>query len=291
MSGGVRFAVGLPTVGLFGDPELLVSLAVEAESFGWDGVFMWDHVLYHQSDWPVADPTVTMAAIAASTSGLRLGVLMTAAARRRVGKLAREIASLDALSGGRLVFGVGLGSMEREFSAFGEPDDPSVRAERLDETLSVLDRLWSGREVTFHGRHVQVDGVRMLPVPVQRPRPPVWCAGRWPARAPFRRAARWDGVMPTHASFGRATTMPPGVLAEIVAYVEAHRPRGDGPDQPFDIALEGTTSGRRRSQDAQAVAPYVAAGLTWWVEALGWWRGDVAAARTRIRQGPPARPS
>ncbi|MGF7238460.1 MAG: LLM class flavin-dependent oxidoreductase [Frankia sp.] len=141
--GAVRFAVGLPNVGLFGQPDLLVSLAAEAERYGWDGVFLWDHLLYREPNWPVADPTVTIAAIAASTSRLRLGVLMTAAARRRVGKLAREVAALDVLSRGRLVFGVGLGSIEREFSAFGEASDAATRAERLDETLSVLDGLWS----------------------------------------------------------------------------------------------------------------------------------------------------
>ncbi|MGF7234160.1 MAG: LLM class flavin-dependent oxidoreductase, partial [Frankia sp.] len=236
--GAVRFAVGLPNVGLFGQPDLLVSLAAEAERYGWDGVFLWDHLLYREPNWPVADPTVTIAAIAASTSRLRLGVLMTAAARRRVGKLAREVAALDVLSRGRLVFGVGLGSIEREFSAFGEASDAATRAERLDETLSVLDGLWSGREVTFHGRHLHVDAVRMLPVPVQRPRPPIWCAGRWPARAPFRRAARWDGMMPTHASFGRGTTMPPETLAEIVAYVHTQRLDRDEAGRPFDVAVE-----------------------------------------------------
>jgi alkanesulfonate monooxygenase SsuD/methylene tetrahydromethanopterin reductase-like flavin-dependent oxidoreductase (luciferase family) len=280
----IRCAVGLPNVGIFGDPVLLAGLARDAEDAGWDGVFVWDHVLYHDPAAAVADPTVTAAAVAAATSRVRLGILMTAMPRRRVAKLARETASLDVLSGGRLVVGAGLGSMPAEYAAFGEDPDPRVRADILDETLAALEELWSGKEVNRHGRHVRVDGVRMLPVPLQRPRPPVWCAGRWPARRPFRRAARWDGVLPTHADYGRGRTMPPEVLREIVGYVRAHRADGAG---PFDVAVEGGTDGARPDRGGAEVARYGDAGLTWWVEALGWWRGDMADARARIRQGPP----
>jgi alkanesulfonate monooxygenase SsuD/methylene tetrahydromethanopterin reductase-like flavin-dependent oxidoreductase (luciferase family) len=292
-----RFAVGLPNVGIFGDPVLLTELAGQAERAGWDGVFLWDHVLYHD-DWPVADPTVTIAAIAATTTRIRLGVLVAAVPRRRIGKLAREVASLDVLSGGRMVFGAGLGSMPSEYHAFGEPDDPRVRAAKLDESLTALDALWTGGPVTMHGEHVTVDRVRMTPTPLQRPRPPVWCAGRWPARAPFRRAARWDGVIPTHAEYGRPTTMPPQTLAEIIRYVHAHRaaqppapPPAAGaagpPGRPFDVAVEGATDASSPDRGAATVRPYLAAGLTWWIEALGWWRGGLDDARVRVDAGPP----
>ncbi|HMA48007.1 MAG TPA: LLM class flavin-dependent oxidoreductase, partial [Frankiaceae bacterium] len=255
----LRCAVGLPNVGLYGDPLLLVALAEEAEQAGWDGVFVGDHLLYHDPSWPVADPTVTAAAAVARTARVRLGVLVTAVPRRRPAKLAREVASLDVLSGGRLVFGAGLGSMAAEYAAFGEPDDLRARAETLDEALDLMTALWSGEPVTFHGRHLRADGVRMLPTPVQRPRVPVWCAGRWPARAPLRRAARWDGVMPTHASYDRGRPMPPGELRRVVSYVAAHRDVA----APFDVALEGATDGGRPDRDAATVLPYVDAGLTW----------------------------
>jgi Coenzyme F420-dependent N5,N10-methylene tetrahydromethanopterin reductase and related flavin-dependent oxidoreductases len=159
---------------------------------------------------------------------------MTALPRRRVQVVAREIASLDALSGGRVVFGAALGSMDAEYAAFGESAALRDRAGRLDESLAVLDGLWSGREVRHHGRHLAVDGVRMTPT-LQQPRPPIWCAGRWPATAGFRRAARWDGVMPTHADYGKGTTMPPEILREVLAVVVAERGGLDG----FDVALEG----------------------------------------------------
>jgi alkanesulfonate monooxygenase SsuD/methylene tetrahydromethanopterin reductase-like flavin-dependent oxidoreductase (luciferase family) len=179
--------VGLPNVGEYGDPRLLVDLAQRAESAGWDGVFVWDHVAYRERGWPVADPYVTMAAIAATTARVRLGVMVSALARRRPWKLAREIASLDVLSGGRIVVGAGLGSQaHEEFAAFGEDPDPRVRAERLDEGLDILVGLLSGEPFAYRGRHYSVAETIFRPRALQVPRPPIWIAGRWPARRPFQ---------------------------------------------------------------------------------------------------------
>jgi alkanesulfonate monooxygenase SsuD/methylene tetrahydromethanopterin reductase-like flavin-dependent oxidoreductase (luciferase family) len=272
----VSFAVGLPNVGQFGDPGRLVALAVDAEAAGWDAVFLWDHVLYKESSWPVADPTTTIAAIALATSRVRLGVMVTALPRRRPWKVAREIGSLQQLSSGRTIFGAGLGSMPLEFSAFGEPSSHGERAKRLDEGLEVLTQLWSGKPVTHHGAYLSVDDVQMLP----KVEVPIWIAGRWPNRPPFRRAASFDGVMPTHVDYGKGQTMPPETLREVLAEVSAHRQ----PGLPrIDVALEGATD----PADSGHVQRYVEAGLTWWVEALGWWRGDVDNATQRVRAGPP----
>ena len=138
--------------------------------------------------------------------------------------------------------------------------------------------------MTVRGEYLTAVDVRMLPRPVQRPRIPVWCGGRWPAKAPFRRAARWDGVMPTHAGYGLGQTMPPEELRAVVQYTRQHR-TGDG---PFDVVLEGRTDGAAPGRGAAQVAPYLQAGLTWWIEALGWWRGSLQDAMNRVRQGPPA---
>jgi len=127
---GLRYAVGVPNVSEYGDPRLLVDLACRAESSGWDGVFVWDHVAYRELGWAVADPYMSVAAIAAQTSRIRVGVLIAALARRRPWKFAREMATLDVLSEGRLIVGVGLGSQGREeFAAFGEDPDPGRRHE------------------------------------------------------------------------------------------------------------------------------------------------------------------
>jgi alkanesulfonate monooxygenase SsuD/methylene tetrahydromethanopterin reductase-like flavin-dependent oxidoreductase (luciferase family) len=275
----MRFGVGLPTVGEFGDPAALVDLAVAADQAGWDGVFFWDHLLSAEPGWPVANSTVVLAAAAARTTRVRLGVLVNCVARRRPAQLAAETASLDALSGGRVVFGASIGSYEDEWTRFGADGSAATRAAILDESLDVIDRLWSGESVDHSGPHLRVDGVTMPLRPVQRPRVPIWIGGRWPARAPFRRAARWDGVMPTHRDHGLGETMPPADLAAIVAYVQEHRAATAA---PLDVILEGRTE-----PGSPVPAAYQQAGLTWWIEAQGWWRGNLQAAHTRIAAGPP----
>jgi alkanesulfonate monooxygenase SsuD/methylene tetrahydromethanopterin reductase-like flavin-dependent oxidoreductase (luciferase family) len=251
----VRYAVGLPNVGEFGDPSLLIELAVAAEETGWDGVYLWDHLLYHDPGWPVVSPTVVASAIAARTSRIRIGVLMTALPRRRVQTVAKETATLDVLSGGRFTLGAGLGSMDAEYAEFGEDPDLKVRAARLDSGLEELTRLWE----------------RLPPAPVQRPRIPIWCQ-----RAGFRRAARGDGAMPTFHEYGRERPVPVSEFARVVDFLAEQR----GSLAGYDVALEG------RAADG-LVDAYAAAGMTWWVEAMGWWRGGAEEARTTIAAGPP----
>jgi alkanesulfonate monooxygenase SsuD/methylene tetrahydromethanopterin reductase-like flavin-dependent oxidoreductase (luciferase family) len=283
----VRLAIGLPNVGTYGDPGLLVELGGMAERSGWDGVFIWDHVAYREPGWPVADPQVAVAALAATTKHVRLGVLMVALPRRRPWKVARELASLDVLSGGRATFGAGLGSQAlQEYEAFGERGDAKVRAERLDEALEVVVGLWSGAPFTYQGKFYTVMNGQFLPRPVQQPRIPVWIAGRWPARRPFARAARWDGVFATHVDVGPAQTMSPVQLEEIVRYTLSQRnPSAD----PFDVVIEGHTDAADSSSEARRIADYEDVGLTWWIEKLGWFRGSVDDMRQRIQAGPPRR--
>ena len=175
------------------DPRRLAALAARAEARGWDGVFLWDHVSYDAPVRAVLDPWVALAAIATATERVVLGPLVTPLARRRVQKLARETATLDLLSGGRLVLGAGLGGDRGgELSAWGEEEDPRARAALLDDGLARLDELWAGG---FEPRPV---------VSPARPRIPVWLAARWPNRRPVARAARWDGVFPIDARARRA---------------------------------------------------------------------------------------
>lgn len=223
-------------------------------------------------------------ALAATTERLRLGVMVCALARRRPQKVAREVAALDVLTGGRMAFGAGLGSLgEEEFAAFGEDPDPRVRAARLDEGLEIVAGLWSGEPFAHRGQHYTVRETTFTPTPVQRPRVPIWIAGRWPAKPPFRRAARWDGVFPTHRDVGHAETMTPAQLAEIVDYTRDHREGGG----PFDVVLEGQTGGADPAADLSRVREHAEVGLTWWIEKLGWFRGPVETVRERIEAGPP----
>jgi alkanesulfonate monooxygenase SsuD/methylene tetrahydromethanopterin reductase-like flavin-dependent oxidoreductase (luciferase family) len=274
-------AVGLPNLEDYAEPDRLVELAVEAERAGWDGFFIWDTLVHEPPETPTADPQVVLGAIAAATDRIRIGALLTPLARRRPSKVARETVTLDRLSGGRLVFGAALGwSGSHEYTAFGEDGDARVRADKLDEALIVIERLWSGEPVHFAGAHYTVDGVRFEPRPLQRPRIPVWIGGAWPNRRPFRRAAHWDGVFPIHRDVPEEGTMTPEQLREIVAYVAEHRPAGLA---AIDAIVEGNSEG-----DRAPLEDYAAAGLTWFIEKFGWWRGDLDHTRAGIRRGPPA---
>ena len=279
-----RYAIGLPNVGEFGDPRLLRDLAVLAEESGWDGVYLWDHTLFHEPEWPVANPTVTAAAIAVATRRVRI-LLACVLARRRVAVVARETVGLDLLSDGRLTLVAPLGSLDLEFAGFGEPADLRARGEALTRNLEDLVRLWSGEPVVLGGG---AGPVQMVPPPVQRPRIPIWCGGTWPNRRPLRRAARFDGAMPTFAD-QKTRRPPPEEFAAATAYIAGHR---EGGLAGYDVVLEGSTD---PDSAAEVVSSYVDAGLTWWVEEMGWWRvppdappGAVARfARERIAAGPP----
>lgn len=281
-SGAPAFAVGLPNQHAYADPRLIADLAREAEASGWDAVFIWDTIA--GPDWtvPATDPWIAIAAAAMATSQLRLGVMVTPLSRRRPWKVAREAAAVDILSEGRFHLGVGLGhEVATEFAAFGEETDPRVRAERLDEGLGILTGLLSGEPLSFSGRRFSVEAT-FTPVPVQ-PKLPIWVAGAWPNKRPFRRAARYDGVFPTRVGVGHTSMMPPEELAEVVSYVRAHR----FDPAPFEVVYEGQSTGTDRVADAEKVCAYREAGLTWWVEKLGWFRGSVADVRKRISAGPP----
>lgn len=251
----MKYGVFLPNFGPFGEVDRLIMLATAAEDAGWDGFFLWDHLLFDGHERPVADPWVALAAVAVATESLRIGTVITPVPRRRPWKLARETTTLDQLSGGRLTLGVGLGfPPELEFGTFGEEVDGRRRADMLDEGLEVLDGLWSGEPFSFQGEHYTV-GETTFDRPVQRPRIPIWCAGWWPNRRPFRRAARWDGVAPELV--GGATPGPEDVRA-IHTYVGEHRES----DAPFDIVVNGHTDEAEPSR----MAEYEDAGATWWLE-------------------------
>lgn len=214
------------------DPRLLVDLAQRAEQSGWDGFFLWDHVNYRPPVGAVADAWIALAAIAGATERIRLGPMVTPLSRRRVQKVARETATLDRLSVGRLTLGVGLGSDRNgELEPFGDEVDPRKRAELLDRGLDRLASLWAGE---------------FEPKPVQSPRIPVWVAGRWKTRRrPLERAARWDGFFPIE--------LPDPVALERIA--EEVGELRDGGRGGFDLVAEITPG--------TAAAPWEAAGATW----------------------------
>ena len=268
----MRTGIFVAPFGELADVRLLGELAAEAEAAGWDGFFVWDHVQTH-GGLDVADPWIALTAAALATERVTLGALVTPLARRRPWDLARQIAVLDRLSGGRMVLGAGLGGDGRgEFSAFGEELDPKARAALLDEALELVVRFWDGEPVDHDGPAFRLDGAVVRPTPARRP--PVWLACRYPAKAPLRRAARYDGVFPiSHdRSLGKAE------IDEMLAYVAEHRAAGAG---PFD----GVITNHERP-DADRCAELAAAGATWWLQGFSDHpaRSDVQAAAAA---GPP----
>jgi alkanesulfonate monooxygenase SsuD/methylene tetrahydromethanopterin reductase-like flavin-dependent oxidoreductase (luciferase family) len=275
----MKYGLDIATGSDFSDPRALADLAADAERAGWDGFFVWD-VLFEEGtmDTPVADPWVALSAVAMATERIRIGAFVTPLARRRPWMVARQAATLDHLSNGRLDFGAGLGYQALAFAPFGEEADPKIRAEKLDEGLAMVSGLWSGEPFSFAGKHYQVDKVTMLPRPVQQPRIPVWIAGIWPNRRPFRRAARWDGLyIGTDLADGRLLT--PEDLKEIMAYVKEHR----ASPEPFEVAVSGNTP-PDREEGAKIVRPYADAGATWWIELS---QENLPEMQERVRSGPP----
>jgi len=203
----MKFGIYLPNFGPFGYARVIADLAREAESAGWDGFFLWDHIATHDDDGvslPHTDPWVALTAAAMQTTSIILGTTVTPLPRRRPHKLARETVTLDRLSSGRLILSVGIGLGKREWDHLGEETDLRSRGRMLDEGLEILAGLWSGEPFQFDGDHYHIEQAQFLPPPFQQPRIPVWVGGEWPNKRPFRRMARWDGMFPLFNVWGRS---------------------------------------------------------------------------------------
>jgi len=269
---GLRSALWLPLFDGLADPALVARLAAEAEEAGWHGVFVWDQLDWRAPVRQVADPWITLAAIATATQHLRLGPMVTPLARRRPAKVARETATLDRLSRGRLTLGVGLGAdrFAGELSKTGEQLDDRLRGQMLDEALEILTAAWSGAPVHHRGEHYTVEGIRFLPRPVQQPGVPVWAAGFPGNVKPLRRAARYDGFFPANLEH-------PDQLAEVVATITDLRQHST---EPYDFAV-----GLPLGTDP---APWAEAGATWWMPDFAPEAVSVDEVRGVLRDGPAA---
>lgn len=286
----MKYGLYLPNFGAFADARLLGELARAAEQAGWDGLFLWDHIARAWAP-PVVDTWVALTAIALNTRKMCFGPLVTPLPRRRPWKVARETASLDQLSGGRLILGVGtggLGGLTVEWENFGEELDLRTRAEILDEGLEILTGLWSGKSFSYAGKHYQVKDSEFTPVVAQSPRIPIWVAGNWPNKAPFRRAARWDGMFP-QVDLKQGDEMIQ--LRDVIHYTQGQRQSAG----TFDIVYSTSLRGNQTLPLTERVAQYKELGITWLLEQLypdhfrGSWQGvwPLESMRHRILQGPP----
>ena len=262
----MHHAVFVAPFGPLADPHRMLDLALAVEESGWDALFLWDHVLRRDPAIDVADPWVLFGAIAGATDRIRIGPMVTPIVRRRLVKLAREALTVDALSGGRLTLGLGLGvDTSGELSKLGDRVDAVERGRMLDEGVPVLAALLDGEHVEHRGEHYTVDGVSVGPRSPQG-RPPMWFAARADARKPIRRAARYDGVFPIEMDAARYTALVDTIVAE--------RGSLDG----FDIAV--------RVDPGDAPPAYTDGTATWaihaWPEAP-----DLDALLKTVVAGPP----
>ncbi|MCU1672878.1 MAG: class flavin-dependent oxidoreductase [Frankiales bacterium] len=264
----MQTALFVPIFDELAEPAVVARVAAQAEEAGWDGLFVWDHLAYADPVDAIADPWITLAAIACATERLRIGPMVTPLSRRRPAVVARQVTSLDRLSGGRVVLGVGTGDDgASELSGTGEQLDPKVRGDMLDEHLDVLRQAWTGVPVTHRGEHYLLDGLTLHPTPVQRPGVPIWVGARYGSRRPLRRAARHDGVFPIQVT-------EPAQLAEVVEAVGGSR-------SGFDVAIA-----HRAGTDT---AGWAEAGATWWLTSFSPYGITLDEVRGVVADGPPIR--
>lgn len=247
-----RAGVYVPNYGPFGDARRIVSLSIEAERAGWDGFFIWDTV---QSGFETVDPWVALSACAAQTSQITLGVLVTPVARRRPVILASQLLSLDRLSGGRLVAGVGLGGSD-EFRTIGEPASAQDRAPRFEAATRLLDQLLHESDVTSDWASLDRP-LTLGPKPIGG-RLPVWLGIISGRPHGIRRAATLPitGIFPMRVPWDLRRMLD---ARELGATVAAARAAGAS-------LADVITMGRSTNPESRSLAEYVDAGMTWWLE-------------------------
>ncbi|MGC4943658.1 LLM class flavin-dependent oxidoreductase [Kribbella sp. DT2] len=238
-------------------PEQLEQ-AVLAEESGWDGVFVWE-AAYGVDAWGL------LSAMAAQTSRIKLGTMLTPLPWRRPWKVAGQVATLDQLSNGRAILAVGLGAVETDLPSTGEELDLRIRAAMMDEGIDLIRTLWDGGQ-SYQGEHYTYESVRDDLTVVGRPvqeRIPIWVVGAWPRPKSMRRVLRCDGVLPQYAgeaSPGRADRA--ACLAERARGPAGTRRGGGGGDRPRHRRSRGEALGGRRRYLVAGNALGPAASLT-----------------------------
>lgn len=276
----MKFAFDVAPLADLADPLTLVRLAEQAEASGWDGFSTWD-TLGLAMDTVAADPFVALAGVAAATERLTLIASVIVLPRRRPQLVAQAAATLDVLSGGRLVLGVGAGGDKPDFTAFHEDWDAAVRVRKMDEAVRIVDGLLRGETVSNEGPDYPVDGALLGPRPAQQPRPPIWMGAIRPGG--IRRAAHWDGwIAISVGGDGASLGMPPDALAERIALAHETRREAGLDGRPFDVAVFG-----QAGLGGFTPADYEAAGATWWLESVTPQRGSTADILAIVAAGPP----
>lgn len=282
----MKYGLDMASAGIAGDAHTMSELAHIAEESGWDGIFLEDYIVWqNHPEVPTYDPWITLAAMALRTQQIRLGTMVTPATRRRPWKLAQELVTLDHLSNGRMILGVGLGDsggapgMVSSFANFSEILDPKERARMLDEGIEIIMHIWSGQRFSFDGNFYKIQDVQVLPKPIQQPRIPIWVGGGYPNRGPVARALRWDGSC-MYKQQGH--WMQPEDVRSLRERVIAERGTADG----YQITIGGTPRWEDENEQRAYLESIAVEGVTWWHEYIPPDVGDFDVQRKLIERGP-----
>ncbi len=277
----LRYAIDICPLGDLSEPQAILRLALAAEESGWDGLSIWDSLGLSMGT-VAADPFVALAAVAARTQRLMLITSIVALARRRPQLVVQAAGSLDRLSDGRLILGVGAGVDPPDFEPFGDPSDQATRIARMDEAIEIVEAGLRGELLDHAGPLLHASGVVLGPSPVQSPRPPIWLGAFKPGG--IRRAARLDGWIAVAMSVeGSGMSLTPEAFADLVAIASAEREALGRAGEPFDVAVLGLSEGEHE----RASVAFGDAGATWWLESLSPMRGSVDDLEAIVRSGPP----
>ena len=262
--------------------EYILNLAVVADKAGWEGLFLWDHITWSfHGPAPVTDPWIMLGGIATRTRNLRLGTIVTPLPRRRPQVVARQLVTVDHLSNGRAVLGVGLGADARDYTAFGEKFDNKLLAEKLDEALDVITGLWSGEALVYHGKHYLAEEVTFLPKPIQEPRIPIWVGGE--STGALKRAGRYDGwVIGGPAPSAGVKGLSFEQVSRAVKKIKHYRKI----DEPFDVVY-GMEFPEEEHRLKEAIQEADSVGVTWLLEGIYGLRYTEEQALERVKEGPP----
>ena len=282
MSSEIKYGISLIHFNELANPEVVIELAVEAEKAGWDGIFLPDHMLFDkQQIYPITETWILLSAIAAKTNKIKIGTGVAALPRYHPWWFAKMTATLDVLSKGRLILGLGLGGPKTEFESFGEEYNLKILAQKMEESLDILEGLWTGEPFSYSGKHYTVTEAGFLPKPAQSPRIPLVFGGMWPTKKPFIRGAKYDGIMPIHKNFPQDLTVDE--LRQIISIVKKNRET----DEPFEVIISGTSFFNPEKRVEQ-IKPFIDAGITWWLEHVNTlMQPSVDAMKEWVKLGPP----
>jgi alkanesulfonate monooxygenase SsuD/methylene tetrahydromethanopterin reductase-like flavin-dependent oxidoreductase (luciferase family) len=284
----MKFGITIPAFGKYADPLYLAEVATEAEKAGWDGFFIWDQLIFDEAFHSMNDPFVSLAAVALKTEHMKVGIMVTPLPRRRPWVVARQAVTLDMLSQGRFILGVGLGNPpESEFGYFNEEQDSRIRAQKLNEGIDILYGLWSGEPFSYDGSYYSLSEMIFLPKPLQA-NLPVWVGGGWNRKGARMRAARCDGFFP-----GKREMLTLDEWCNVQAAVESYRTKSSS-----CTWVHGGKSDVTQDESIRVVQQYADFGIDWWVEEIDAWRyghgwfepwntAIVDTMNQRIFEGPP----